>query len=66
MNANRNHANRPTGLTAVDRARQAAALAKHDAQVRAERRAEHIKAFATVALVVGLAVVFFIRITSGA
>lgn len=45
MYANRTHANRPTRMTAADRARQAAAIARHDkrqAQARARERIAHL------------------------
>jgi hypothetical protein len=58
MNANRHHANRPSTLTAVDRARQAAALARHDAAIRRHIMGERIKAVAAWALVAVLSYTF--------
>lgn len=66
MNANRNHANRPSKLTPTDYARQRAALARHDAEVRARIMGERIKAAAAVALVVGLLYTFGPAILAGA
>lgn len=58
MNANRNASLRPTALTAADRARQAAALARHDREVRARIRNERLKACAAWAFVAFLAYTF--------
>lgn len=42
MYANRTHANRPTIITAADRARQAAAVARHDKRQARDRARERI------------------------
>lgn len=56
MYANRTHANRPTRITAADRARQAAAIARHDkrqAQARARERVARLAVFA-MAIIAGV------------
>jgi len=59
MNANRHHANRPSMLTAMDRARQTAALARHDAEVRRTIRNNRIKAALAWGFILALTGVFF-------
>lgn len=60
MYANRTRANRPTRITAADRARQAAAIARHDkrqAQARARERISRLIAYCAV-IVIGVALFY--------
>lgn len=59
MYANRHHAARPSALTAADRARQAAAVARADAARAAARRRERVARFAVVALAVAAGLALF-------
>lgn len=59
MYANRHHAARPSALTAADRARQAAAVARADAARAAARRRELLARFAVVALAVAAGLALF-------
>ena len=60
MGSNRFHANRPTAYTPADRARQAAALARHDARLAraaAKNRLYRI-AYACAVIAVGVALFY--------
>lgn len=59
MYANRYHANRPSALTAADRARMAAAVARFDAARAAARRRERFARAAAVALIIAAGVTPF-------
>lgn len=59
MNANRNHALRPTSLTLADRNRQHIAIARHERQLRANARGNAIKAVLGWGFIIALTAVFF-------
>lgn len=59
MYANRYHANRPAPLTAADRARMAAAIARFDAERAAALRRERLARAAAVALIIAAGVALF-------
>lgn len=59
MYANRYHANRPSPLTAADRARMAAAIARFDAERAAALRRERLARAAAVALIIAAGVALF-------
>ena len=66
MNRNRDHANRPTGLTSVDRVRQRAAIARHDATLARQRRNARLQAAGYWIGAVTLAAVLFYNLPLGA
>lgn len=59
MYANRYRANRPSALTAADRARMAAAIARFDAERAAALRRKRLARAAFVALIVAAGVALF-------
>lgn len=59
MYANRHHAARPSALTAADRARQAAAVARADAARAAARRREVLSRLIVCALAVAAGLALF-------
>lgn len=59
MYQNRTHAARPSALTPTDRARQRAAINRAEEARRRADRWETFKAWATVALIIGLSVAMF-------
>lgn len=63
MYANRTHANRPTRITAADRARQAAAIARHDKRQAQARARERINRLITCCAVIVIGLVLFYSAT---
>lgn len=59
MYANRTHANRPTRITAADRARQAAAIARHNKRQERERARERINRLIVIGCFIVAAVAGF-------
>lgn len=56
--SNRDHANTPSRLTAVDHARQRAAILRHERAIARARRNEALKGWGCAALVVALVYTF--------
>ena len=64
MNINRNASNRPTAITPVDRARQAAAIARHDAAIASKAAWNRIYRIAYTCAAIALGVALFYSATN--